>query len=584
MTIRLISSTFVLFLLLCFAPASFEARQPAADPGSNGALTVAIAEYTFGDTAFTTPALPGPVEVTGRVLYPSSLSGGPYPLLVFLHGRHATCYVGTEEGGTGFLEWPCTSPRQAIPSYQGYDYVAGVLASHGYIVVSIGANGINARDNMVFDLGAQARAELIQHHLNLWNTFNTVGGAPFGSTFVGKVDLTRVGTMGHSRGGEGVVKHYLYNASLGSPYGIRAVFPLAPVDFSRPVINNVPLSVLLPYCDGDVADLQGVHFFDDARYNVPGDTAPKHTVLVMGANHNFYNTIWTPTIFRPASADDWDTFVHQGKTDPHCGRLPGNKRLTPEQQQGTGLAYMSAFFRVYIGDESQFAPLLAGDAPAPPSAQTSDVFVSYHAADVAASRRDVNRLLTAADLATNTLGGGVSQNGITPYTLCGGQAPQPRHCLPGQLLSRQPHTTVSARAQTVRGLSQLQAGWNDTSASFENQVPFGAGDVTAFTTLQFRASVNFTDLRNPGGLPQDLTVTLTDRTNQSATVRVSDVSASLFYPPGEVAHVPKVFLNTVRVPLSAFGGINLTDIASVRLDFDRTASGALLISDLAFAR
>jgi hypothetical protein len=582
MRIKAIASTLVLLTLLAFVPASFEARQAAADPGTAGPLSVAVAEYTFGDTAFTTDALPGPVEVTGRVFYPSTLSGGPYPLLVFLHGRHPTCYVGNKNGGNGFLEWPCTAPRQAIPSYRGYDYVASVLASHGYIVVSIGANGINARDNMVFDLGAQARAELIQHHLDVWNTFNTSGAPPFGSTFVGKVDLTRVGTMGHSRGGEGVVRHYLHNASLGSPYGIRAVFPLAPVDFSRPVINNVPVSVLLPYCDGDVADLQGVHFFDDARYNVAGDTAPKHTVLVMGANHNFYNTIWTPEIFAPGSQDDWDSFVFGGPSDPHCGRLPSSGRLTAAQQRGTGLAYMSAFFRTYVGGESQFAGLLTGDAPAPSSAQTNEVFVSYHAG--VTTRRDVNRLLSAGDLATNTLGGAVVQNGITPYELCGGEAPQPRHCLPGQSTARQPHTSVSARASAKRGLSQLQAGWSDTTAAFQNDVPLGAGDVRAFTAVQFRASVNFADLRNAAALPQDLTVTLTDRTNHSATVRVSDVSGSLFYPPGTLAHVPKVFLNTVRVPLSGFAGIDLADIASVRLNFDRTSSGALLISDLAFAR
>jgi len=63
---------------------------------------------------------------------------------------------------------------------------------------------------------------------------------------------------------------------LGAPYGIKAVFPLAPVDFNRPNVNNAALNVMLPYCDGDVADLQGVHFYDDARYNVPGDNAPKH--------------------------------------------------------------------------------------------------------------------------------------------------------------------------------------------------------------------------------------------------------------------------------------------------------------------
>src|SRR4029077_10708444 len=109
------------------------------------------------------------------------------------------------------------------------------------------------------------------------------GAAPFGAKFVGKVNLNNVGTMGHSRGGEGVIRQVLYNQSLGSPYNITAVFPLAPVDFSRPVANNVPIDVVLPYCDGDVSDLQGVHFYDDARYLVPGDLSPKHYLLVMGA-------------------------------------------------------------------------------------------------------------------------------------------------------------------------------------------------------------------------------------------------------------------------------------------------------------
>ena len=61
---------------------------------------------------------------------------------------------------------------------------------------------------------------------------------------------------------------------------------------------------MLPYCDGDVSDLQGVHFYDDARYNVAGDDSFKHTFLMMGANHNFYNTVWTPGLFQAGATDD----------------------------------------------------------------------------------------------------------------------------------------------------------------------------------------------------------------------------------------------------------------------------------------
>jgi hypothetical protein len=548
----------------------------AADPSAPGSLAVSREEYNFGDTAFTPTGFPGPVEVAASVHYPSALAG-TYPLVLFLHGRHATCYVG---GGNGsaFLEWPCTPPRLPIPSYQGYDYVAQNLASHGYIVVSVSANGINARDNFVFDLGAKARAELLQRHLDLWQGFNTTGGAPFGSKFVGKVDLTRVGTMGHSRGGEGVVRHYQLNASLGSPYGIKAVLPLAPVDFNRPVINNVPLAVMLPYCDGDVADLQGVHFYDDARYNVPGDAAAKHAILVMGANHNFFNSVWTPSPGNtiPGAADDWNTFVVAGRNDPHCGIVKGNQRLTPEQQRAVGLASMAGFFRNYLGGED-FTSRFNGEAPG------SGTFVMYHAPDLLTTRRDVNRLLTSSDLSTNTLGGSVLQFGIAPYELCGGDAPQPRFCLPGQPNSRQPHTTPSARASTKRGLSQLQAGWSSTAAYIQNDLPRGARDVSTFRAIQFRASVNFADLRNAVGSPQNVNVVLTDRRGRSASVRVGDVSGALYYPPGETAHVPKVLLNTVRLPLTAFSNVDLTEIVSVRLNFDRTSSGALLISDLAFA-
>jgi hypothetical protein len=549
------------------------------DPGAPGPQAVTREEYNFGDTAFQPTNFPGPVELRASIHYPTSLAG-PYPVILFLHGRHATCFNGS---GAQFLEWPCTNQNQPIPSFQGYDYVSQVLASHGYVVVSVSANGVNARDNSVFDLGALARAELLQKHLDILNTFNTTGGAPFGAKFVGKFDLSRVGTMGHSRGGEGVVRHYVLNNSLGAPYGIKAVFPLAPVDFNRFVVNNAALNVMLPYCDGDVSDLQGVHFYDDARYNVPGDQAPKHYELVMGANHNFFNTIWTPaTSPFPGATNDWLAFVPGGSSDSQCGSTRGNQRLTEAQQRGTGLAYMTAFFRAYVGGESQFIPILTGDAPPPPSAQTNALFVSYHAPDNPTLRLDVNRLLNNTNLTINTLGGAAIQTALTPYELCGGPAPQPQRCLPDQSNSRQPHTTPSARSN-ARGLSQLKTGWNDITGNYRNNVPATLGNVSGFQAVQFRVSVNFADVRNLEGLASDFRVVLTDASGSSASVRVSDVSGALYFPPGNVGPVPKIVLNTVRVPLSAFSGVNLNAVRSVQFSFNERLQGAVLITDVAFA-
>ena len=571
--IRAFCLTLLLLLVSAGAQLAF-----AQDPGTPGPRAVTREEYDFGDTAFQPSNFPGPVELKASIHYPSDLAGGPFPVIVLLHGRHATCF----HGGSQLLEWPCTTQGSApIPSYQGYDYLSEVLASNGYVVVSVSANGVNARDNSVFDLGALARAELMQKHLDILNGFTTTGGAPFGTKFVGKFDMTRIGTMGHSRGGEGVVRHYVLNNDLGAPYGIKAVFPLAPVDFNRFVVNNAALDVLLPYCDGDVLDLQGVHFYDDARYNVPGDLAPKHYLLVMGANHNFYNTIWSPDSSPfPGAVNDWLTFIPQGQNDSQCGSKKGNRRLTEAQQRGTGLAYMSAFFRAYVGGETQFIPILTGDAPPPPSAQTNDLFVSYHAPDTVAKRLDINRLLDDTNLSLNFLGGAVTQFGLTPYDLCGGEAPEPAQCLPGQPSFRQPHTTPSARSPK-RGLSQLRTGWNNFTGNYRNDIPPPLGNVSGYQTVQFRVSVNFADARNAAALAQDFRVRLTDASGSNASVRVSDVSGALYFPPGDI--VPKVVLNTVRIPLSAFGGVNLHNLRAVEFTFDQRLEGAVLISDVAFA-
>lgn len=559
------------------------------DPGVPGPRAVLRDEYDFGDTALTFDGFP--IEMRADVHYPADLTDGPFPIAVFLHGWHLTCYQGT----TGFSgEWPCMGAHQPIPNYIGYDYVAAILASYGYIVVSISANGINAKDTTQFDVGMLWRARLIQAHLDQWSTFATTGGAPFGTTFVGKVDFDRVGTMGHSRGGEGVSRHYTYNRSLGSPYNVRAVLPLAPVNFSRELMDNVNLMVLLPYCDGDVADLQGVHYYDDSRF-FAGDPTNKHTMLVMGGNHSYYNTIWTPpshdpeglATFPAATWDDWAAFEDSGRQDPWCGDLqPGNHKLNPPQARGTLKAYLTAFFRAYVGGESVFVPLLKGDAPPPPSAITSEIAMSYHGKD--ASRLDVNRTLDSSSLTVDQQGGAVTQSGLNPYELCGGTTSL--HCLSfPQPAKREPHTTVSARAMLVPGLSQLRIGWDDMTATYENDLP-AATDVSGYVNLQFRASVYFVDARNPSGANQDFMVTLTDGSGNAVSTLVSSSLQPfypLFYPPGLFGPpnraVPKLVLNTIRLPISQFAGVDLTDVRSVVFSFNQTASGALLVTDLSFS-
>ena len=563
----------ILFLQLAISAHCLSQTTP--DPGLLGTLAVTKVEYNLGDLAYKCPSFPDSVEVIGSVHYPTGLAGGPYPVIIFLHGRHESCYEISTPANTDGV-WPCPTGWTSITSYEGYDYLANQMASHGYIVISISCNAINATDNSVGDYGMQGRGELVQHHLDLWNGWNTTDtSGPFAHLFTGKLDMQNIGTMGHSRGGEGVVFNALYNRSLGSPYGIKAVLTLAPVDFERHVLNGIPLLDVAPYCDGDVSDIQGVHFYDDARYSDTTDESPKHTVLFMGANHNFFNTVWTPGSYVAGGADDWDDYIDP--VDAYCGfDTSSNKRFDTTKQKAALNAYLSAFFRLYIGHEYQFAPILNVNDIVPPASSTldsSEVFVSYHPGHT--DRLDVNRTDSTDRTSTNTLGGTVSESGLATASICGGGLGM-ASCGITSFGDQKPHEGRSG----VLGLAQMHMRWSDTTQWYQNDVPGVYENLSLYKYLQFRASVDFRTTATGQNL--DLTVEVIDSAGDTSRQIVSNHSHALFYQPGtEPQELPKVILNTVQIPLSSFAGINLNKVRNIRFKFNQVAAGAMVVSDLA---
>jgi len=172
---------------------------------------VVVAEYNLGDKVFTDKEdwPQGFSEMKAVVHYPRHLPAGKMPVVVLLHGQQYPCYSAREQD----WDWPCPAGVQPYPSYRGYDYLGDTLARDGYLVLSLSANGINN-----FVGVAPQRAKLIYQHLGLWRQLTTSGGGPLSGRFTdpatgrkvevdlrGRVDLTRVGLMGHSVGGEGVM-------------------------------------------------------------------------------------------------------------------------------------------------------------------------------------------------------------------------------------------------------------------------------------------------------------------------------------------------------------------------------------------
>ncbi|WP_238174522.1 Calx-beta domain-containing protein [Kribbella kalugense] len=539
-----------------------------ADPGALGKYKVDTAEYNLGDEAVNLPGLGHKSELLGKVYSPRG-AVGPRPLVIFLHGRHEVCYGEPSHPTENEKPWPCPPGMKAIPSYRGYDGPATALASNGYQVVSISANAVNAWDSEAYDAGAQARAELILDHLALWRKWSTIGGGPFGTRFVGKIDLQNVGLMGHSRGGEGVARAAVLNADRGGQYGIRAVLPLAPTDFARATVPGVAMSVVLPYCDGDVSDLEGQKFYDDTRYSVDGDAAPRSTVTVMGANHNFFNTEWTPGQSVAPSNDDWSG---DEKASPCGAKYPG--RLTAKEQQAVGTAYVAGFFRLQLGHETQFLSQFDGSDSRAASAGKAVVRVVSQAP--AGSRRDVNHFDKA--LPPGSVSGKVSA------TVCAGvsdtsvRAATPT-CMATNDWANAPHWGAAWFAAKTPTTAVTKLTWSGTNGVVRVNVPAGQRDVRRFAALTFRAAPD------PVGTPKtDLSVHVVDGHGRAAVVPVSAVSDALVRMPGSNdSGLPKNLLRTVRIPVSSLKGVDLRDVRAVELRTDRVAKGSAYVSDLAFS-
>ena len=128
---------------------------------------------------------------------------------------------------------------------------------------------------------------------------------------------------------------------------------------------------MLPFCDGDVCDLQGQRFTDTARDLTTGDTSLKSSVLVMGANHNFFNTEWTPGHRRRAGVG------RLGRRRRARVRRANPDRLTAAEQRAVGTAYVAGAVHLFADGDQDVLPLFDGSRARVDS--TGDAQVLSHA-------------------------------------------------------------------------------------------------------------------------------------------------------------------------------------------------------------
>lgn len=554
------------FALLGVAAPVAAMAQVAPDANTVGPQVITSAEYKL-PAAVDADILPGrTTELWARVYRPKTLGTGTYPLIVLLHGNHATCGRGSNPRIDDRVDYTnsgtCPVGYVVAPNHAGYAYVADKLASWGYIVVSINANrGINAAGGVSGDSGLNlARGRLILKHLQKLSEWNKNGGTPstLGVELKGRIDFSQVGLIGHSRGGEGIRAAYnqyrdtgsSWPAKILSPISFRALFEIGPVDGQTSRVLNADgttWSVLLPMCDGDVSNLQGIKPFDRMmRISSENPVHQKSALAVWGTNHNFYNTEWQRS----------DSSGCQG----HTALFPST--MGSPQQRDTAAYAVLSMMRGNVGPSADPA--------------YNKLFVSRYALPTKlAAITPIER--SFQDSASASVGIVLDDFDKPTGTSTAGAANEAS----GVTVS---HGLVGNRHES--GQRGAALSWTSASANTYFQSNFAAAgsgrDVSPYAFLNLRVARQQSASNPATPTATNFKVQLVDSTGAtSAAVPISSY-VRLTGPVGGPAGL-HILLQSAQIPLSSFGTFARTRVRGVRLRFDDTKQGAIFVANLRFS-
>ncbi|WP_129671773.1 YbaY family lipoprotein [Candidatus Chloroploca sp. Khr17] len=506
-----------------------------AHPYELGATDVQV-EIGFGATEL--------LELRGTVAAPTS--PGSYPLALVLHGSHAVCPTPPDQE-----EEPFSCP-QAVQQRNdpGFAYLLEALAERGFIAL---APDLNMAFRSAFDDEGNV-LETPRVQLILERQLEALGSGPQAFALANGVeaDLTQRYLIGHSRGGMaayGVGQAWSNDPAL-QVRGLLLLAPtletplFAPVPFTTAPALDLPLVVVLPSCDGDVASLDGQHYVEGARID-PQRQHPAMSVLLPGANHNFFNDVLTVDDSRSAF----------GFCDPETPRMPR------ADQRGFLEAFApdlleawrtDTLFALEVVDPAQPVPATLAGVP-------TQSFVVYPAVQ----RRPVLSALRSTELDVGPLGGAVTVQAGTldfcPYQGFGVGIP----CRPLVI--------------TPGGTAQIHFTWTTAEARVRVDLPPTAGDTRDATALQLRLALDPTDPQLAPGEAQRVRIVLQDQAGATAeqTVTVPFPSGSLIAS----RWTDPVYPGSFRLPLDQFAGIDRAQLAAIEL-YPESAGGALFLADL----
>lgn len=528
--------------------------------------------------AVSSPAAGSPnyeFRIRSRIYYPRGRRAGTlagtraFPAALIIHGNHIWRQGMTE-----------------VDNHLGYEYLQQELARHGIISMSINTNQAN-----ILNAGIRTRAEFILANLRLLRRLNEPGSPH--PRFEGRIDLHNLGLVGHSRGGDAVVKAALLLRG-NADFTVRAVCSLAPTDVSGEarVADRFALRatdirrylVLCPSHDGDVSGVEGsgtgFRLYDRAA-------CAKTMIFVKGLTHNRFNTEWD----NERNYGDWS---HLFVNHPDCRTTPAGAACPPfnadiraaDDHKQLAKEYIGCLFRLELNGEASCMGLFNGLI----------VPTRNHTVGIQWSFGQMREIDNFEDFARNALSGNVTYPSAASHV-------------------RFEHANFAGVPHQTRALSLDTNG-----AIYRSEIPAGHRNFSAFDLLMLRLANHF-DCSSAQSISasrhQDFRVRIFYTPPPDATGAVGPVvsaeadqrhldtrgvrarnrpffhqiaicanASSGCTAPGDVPtihNVTKIAFDTVVIPLRHFSGVNWSDVRAIEIEAGPRWTAPLFVDSLAVA-
>jgi hypothetical protein len=340
---------------------------------------------------------------------------------------------------------------------------------------------------------------------------------------------------------------------------------------------------MLPGCDGDVINQQGLWVYDRMMKSFSETPArQKAFYYVLGANHNYWNTEWQFS----DSSGCFNSAVQLFETDPATGVLPGVTGSA--KQRTTGSASVLALVRGVVNDDrdddsdflTNFDPQFQLPAVVTSAARIQRGFIASPSSDVTQALEDFDQPTGTSQFAIPNQASNVviEHVGVIEHGI--------------------PFTTRDAQLRRVPLPAFVRAGriaWQRAGADVFFQINLanpGSGlDFSGFATLDFRLdreTPKRTTL-NPVS-PSNFHIQLVAANGTlSAAVSVSDyisLNGPFGTPDADLTFINPAFpdgfhlnLQTARIPVDAFLLDKVSKIRAIRLTFDDTPTGEIYVTN-----